>query len=200
VNAGWLAAFALLFLLVSIETVLTLALLRQVGVLSMRVRPLGPMEGDEEDTGPSADSVLEDVPLEAVQSEGEVYPLAEEMSVLLFVSPTCSICMDLLKPTAAAVRDYPDFAFFLVGDTSRERAAEYAQRMGTSLPYFVAPGVFETWGVKGTPFVAVVSKDRRIIKSGVVNTLEQLEMLLGAARTRHDMVNDADQAGERVAE
>lgn len=183
-SSTWLAAFALLTVLLAINSVLLVAMMRQIGILSLRIRPVGAMEGDGE-TGPVASTVLKEVNLELAM-EGSIgnrhdAPFQAELSLLLFVSPTCSICKHLLKPAAAIARDHVDLPVFLLSDVPVERAREYGTRMGTRLPFWVAPELFDEWKVKGTPFAAVVDQSRTVVRSGVANSLEHLEVLVDRA-------------------
>lgn len=188
----WIAAFTLLALLVTSETVVLLALMRQVGVLSLRINPVPAAE--QEDAGPTRGTVLAEAALEPAHVlNGFTTPFSSDLSLLFFVSPTCGLCSTLLKPLAAVQAAHPEVDAFLIGEVSAERASDYVRRAGSKLPTFVAPGLFEQWQVHGTPFAAVVDRERRVIGSGVVNTLEQIEALVEEAEAT--LRDDGVQAG-----
>jgi hypothetical protein len=172
----WIAAFTLLALLVTLETVVLLGLMRQMGVLSLRINPVPAAE--DADAGPTRGSVLAKATLEPAWNANGFAPFSSDLTLLFFVSPTCGLCTTLLKPLAAVQKSHPDVGVFLIGEVPAERAADYVDRAGSRLPTFVAPGLFEQWQVRGTPFAAVVDHERHVLGSGVVNTLEQIESLV----------------------
>jgi hypothetical protein len=180
----WIVAFSLLAVLVGVETVLLLAVMRQIGVLSMRIKPIPALVDDE--AGPTPGTVLADVPLEAAANADGLRPFARERSLVFFVSPTCSLCASLLKPLAAVRKTYPDLDVFLAAEEEPNRAADYARRSRTSLPVFVAPDLFRAWEIEGTPFALIADRERRILRSGVVNNLEQLEVLIESLNAPED--------------
>jgi hypothetical protein len=193
----WIVAFSLLAVLVGLETVLLLAVMRQIGVLSMRIKPIPALVDDE--AGPTPGTVLADVALEAAANADGLRPFAGARSLLFFVSPTCSLCGSLLKPLAAVQKSYPELDVFLAAEEEPGRAAEYAKRSRTRLPLFVAPDLFRAWEIEGTPFALIADRERRILRSGVVNTLEQLEVLiesLNAPEHVHEHEHGADFDGD----
>jgi hypothetical protein len=189
----WIAAFSLLALLVTVETILLLALMRQMGVLSMRINPVPAAE--DADAGPARGTVLAEATLEPANDlNGFSTPFSRDLSLLFFVSPTCGLCTTLLKPLAALQKTHPELDVFLIGEVTAERAADYVGRAGSRLPTFVAPGLFEHWQVRGTPFAAVVDAERRVVRSGVVNTLEQLEVLIERAEATVESEREVEAA------
>jgi len=193
----WIAAFTLLTVLVGVETVLLLAVMRQIGVLSMRIKPIPALVDDE--AGPTPGTVLAEVQLEPAANADGLRPFAGERSLLFFVSPTCSLCGSLLKPLAAVRKTYPDLDVFLAAEEEVGRAAEYARRAKTPLPIFVAPKLFRAWEIEGTPFALIADRDRRILRSGVVNNLEQLEVLIESLNApEHTHTHDSGDDGDAV--
>lgn len=179
----WVAAFGLLVVVVGLEALALLAVMRQVGVLSMRIKPVPALEDDE--SGPEIGTTLPEISLDPTPRTaafGDAAPFsAGKYSVLLFVAPTCRVCKPLLRPLERLQRHRPDAAMYLLADVDGGRADEYAERARVELPFYVAPSLLERWNVTGTPFVVVADDERRVLRAGVANTIEQVEFLLDAA-------------------
>lgn len=158
-SGWWAAAFVALWILLVVLAVVVVALARQVGTLHLRLGPRGALEVDDE--GPP---LGESPPLIAARSyEGVRSPLGGPgpVRLVMFASPTCSICLDVLPaiPAAAAsARVVPQ----VVHDTEAERA----------------------WEVPGTPFFVVLDRLGVARAKGTADNLEQVEGLLDTARNR----------------
>jgi len=145
----WIAVGVLLVLVLLLAVVVA-AMVRQVGVLTLRLGPRAPLELAAE--GPSL---------------GEPAPpldgLARDASELVvFGSPACRLCLELEPGLRALARD----------GLPVRRVDELAE-----------PEQFSRWNVPGTPFVVHV-RDGVAVAKGLVNTLEQVEMLLDAGMLR----------------
>lgn len=170
----WQGVVVLLVVAVVIEAVVITGALRELGSLLMQIGPArygevgeGPQPGDDAGVGLPAD-----VP-----------------TIAVFLGPTCDYC----KPIAAALprvrADYPDLYWLpiVIGDDSslkRSYAASLGPEARTDLD-----SLFSRWGIPGTPFGVGIGTDGRIITSGVVNTLPQLEDLAAtilAATAHHE--------------
>ena len=98
-SGWWAAAFVVQWVLLAALAVVVVALARQVGVLHLRLAPVGALEVDEE--GPPLGSTPE--PRLASPKEGERLVLGGpgEPRLVAFVSATCPIC-DALRPSLPA--------------------------------------------------------------------------------------------------
>lgn len=176
---------ALLVFVVVLNSVATVALIRQIGVLHLRIHPLPALQGAG---GPKA---------------GDSLPLADELDELLsqlgsraqrvtlgFISPTCRLCGPLL-PGFQAISSHSDpgeEAVVLVSDGTPTRTAEYLSRKNINLPTLSGSERFTESGVPAAPFVVVVRRPGTVLSSGGVNTLEQIEWLIAEA-TKADMLS-----------
>lgn len=145
----WIASYVLLWAAVLVLSVAVVVLLRQIGVLHARIRPLGVHfagEGLEPGTPAPRTSSLEFG--------------GSEVTLVTFTSPTCSICASLVPSLRALEREYADVALHLVehGDETRE--------------------VFRAYNVSSTPYVIAVGDDGLVRGGGVANSLEQVEELI----------------------
>src|ERR1700712_1962240 len=160
-----------------------LALARQVGVLHVRVAPAGALLTGK---GPV---VGEDAPvLDALPMEGASVTIGKtlakgSMQLLLFVSPSCPLCKDLI-PIAKnfARREKLDIVF--VGDDEvEEQRAMIARLEMQGLPFINSPIVGRTFHVDRLPHAVLIGDDGTVLSKGLVNSREHLESLV----TAHEM-------------
>jgi len=159
VSGWWAAAFVVQWVLLAVLAVVVVALARQIGVLHLRLGPLGALEVDDE--GPP---LGEAPPLRSARDRaGVAVPVggAGPQRLLAFVSPTCPICEQVL-PSLPAAADASGLELQVVSDPELERA----------------------YRVPGVPFVVVFDEVGVVRSKGTVNTLEQVEGLVDTARRR----------------
>jgi hypothetical protein len=165
VSGWWAAAFVVQWILLGVLAVVVVALARQIGVLHLRLSPVGALEVDDE--GP---------PLGAA-AEARVARGRDGMSVLVggpgprrllaFVSPTCPICEQVLPSMPAAAK------------------------AGGLVPQVVSdPELERAYGVPGVPFLVVLDEMGVVRSKGTVNSLEQIEGLIDTARRRIDEADE----------
>jgi hypothetical protein len=145
----WIASYVLLWIAVLGLSVMVVALLRQVGVLHTRLRPLGVHFAGE---GPERLAPAPPVP-------GVDYA-ANAITVLAFTSPTCQVCHELRPSLHALERQYRDL---------RLVELELGERWQP---------VFSAFGVRSTPYVVTVDRRGTVQGRGVANSLEQVEVLV----------------------
>jgi methylamine dehydrogenase accessory protein MauD len=154
-----------------------LAVLRQVGLLHLRLRPLGPMSKEE---GPALGTVVElerILPLESLRSKPITLSSDVRYLLILFVSPSCSVCRHVLP-------GFPKLA-----KTERrlwQMLAAVDNEAGAALRYLnqyeISDGVdaasLSLLDPGSRPFAVALESSGAVVGAGVVNTLEQLEILL----------------------
>ncbi|MGH2528832.1 MAG: hypothetical protein ACRDH0_05795 [Actinomycetota bacterium] len=158
-SGWWVAAFAVQWVLVVVLCVVVVALARQVGVLHLRLGPLGALEVDEE--GPPLGEPAQPVTASGPDGVPTVLGGPGLGRLVMFVSPTCPLCEQVLPSVAAAAS-----LSGLVPQVVSDPAAEHA------------------WGVPGVPFVVVLNEAGVVRAKGTVNNLEQLEGLVDTASRR----------------
>jgi hypothetical protein len=149
------------------------ALARQVGVLHLRLGPIGALEVDTE--GPPLGEAPP--PVEAKTAAGSRVTLGGPglSRLVVFVSPDCAICAQVLPGVPAAARAGGSVPLVI-----QDREAEAAFR------------------VPGTPYALVLDRLGIVVAKGTVNNLEQLEGLIETARRRLEgIVKVPEVAGER---
>jgi methylamine dehydrogenase accessory protein MauD len=145
----WVASYVLLWFAVLGLSVVVVALLRQVGVLHTRLRPLGVHFAGE---GPDR--------LEAAPPVPGVDYASAAMTLVAFSSPTCEVCESLLPSLRAMERQYRDLRLVEVSLGEPSRA------------------VFSAFNVRSTPYVVTVDRAGVVQGRGIANSLEQVEVLV----------------------
>jgi methylamine dehydrogenase accessory protein MauD len=160
-----------------------LALARQVGVLHARLAPAGALMTGK---GPA---VGEPAPmLDATTLDGAPVAIgkplsAGRMQLLLFVSPHCPLCKDLI-PVARnfAKTEKLDIVFVGDDDLQEQRAMVARLDMG-ALPFVNSSIVGRTFHVDRLPHAVLIGDSGTVLSKGLVNSREHLESLV----TAHEM-------------
>jgi hypothetical protein len=165
-------------ILIGVLSVLTavavVALIRQVGVLHLRIQPVAGVTGVG---GPEYGARLQ---LTGALDELAGRPAAR--FVVGFVSPTCRVCGPLTSAFGRIARTAgADTAVLLVLEASQPDAAEYLRAKGVGFLPYVADAASFAANVPGAPWAVVTDGSGRVIVSGGVNTLENVEEMLAQA-------------------
>lgn len=158
-SGWWTAAFVVQWILLAVLAVVMVALARQIGVLHLRLAPLGALEVDDE--GPALGEAPEPRTARGREGTPTLVGGPGPRRLLAFVSPTCPICEQILPslPAAAAA--------------------------GGLVPQVVSDAELESaYGVPGVPFLVVLDELGVVRSKGTVNSLEQVEGLIDTARRR----------------
>ena len=171
-------------ILIGVLSVLTavavVALIRQVGVLHLRIQPVAGVTGAG---GPPYGARLElpaGVAELARRRAGAVpgrLPVAD---------------VRRLQPADRRVRPYrqvglPDTGVLLVIDASQREADDYVRARGVGFLPYVADRASFAANVPGAPWAIVTDESGKVIVSGGVNTLDHIEEML--AQADHLMTN-----------
>jgi methylamine dehydrogenase accessory protein MauD len=178
--SGVVASQVLLWIAVLVLTVIVIALARQIGVLHARIAPIGALRADH---GPE---VGEQAPKLTVRTLGGITiaigePLPEGLSqLLLFVSPDCPICKNLIPVAKAFSRD-EKLAVLYVSDGEDAVLRQMVERYGLEqVPFANSPEVGFKFGVGKLPYAVLIDHHGTIVSSGLVNSREHLESLVVA--------------------
>jgi methylamine dehydrogenase accessory protein MauD len=187
-TVGWIS-YALLWLVVIVQVVLTLALARLVGQLHRRIPPSGARVIDP---GPEIGHVMEK--WEGTDLLGNALCLAfprQRALFLLYVSPHCSVCAWLLP---AAKRFFKEISVqaegvWVMTPGNRRARIDYARANGlTAHPVVSEDELPASWRVGGAPFGLWIGADGAVQAKGMVDRREHLEGLRYAAEVGHPSV------------
>jgi hypothetical protein len=162
-TAFWEASYAVLWAAVLLLGALVVSLTRQVGTLHLRMGPRGALE--EEGVGPP----------HGMRIEHAALPRDRRHALVAFTSAGCPMCRQIV-PGLAAIGRSPGLVVV---------HAAYEAEGG--------PELHGAFAVPGTPYAVYLDAAGVVVAKGTVNTLEQLEGLVEAGRTR------SAEALERVA-
>ena len=183
-SASLLVSNTVLWALVVALSVVVLALARQVTLLHERVTPVGAlmlMKGLA--VGEAAPVIgAEDLNGRAVRVGGKRDDLRSLL--VMFVSPTCPVCKQLLpvlKGSRRDERDWLDIVLASDGDLGKQRAFVAAQGL-EAFPYVVSAELGRTYQVNRLPFAALIDPDGTLRARGIINSREHLESLFEAKR------------------
>ena len=158
-SGWWAAAFVVLWILVAVLAVVVVALARQIGVLQLRLAPIGALEVDDE--GPPLGEVPEARAARTPEGSSTVVGGPGSERLVAFVSDTCPICEQVAPSLPAAAR-----------------------ANGLELQVVSDPDLEVAYRVPGVPFVVVLDELGHVRSKGTVNSLEQVEGLVDTARRR----------------
>jgi len=160
-----------------------LALARQVGVLHVRLAPAGALLSGKGPVVGEAAPVLDALTMEGV-SIAIGKPLDKGLKqLLLFVSPHCPLCKELI-PIAKnfAKTEKLDIIFVGDDDPDEQRAMIARLEMG-GLPFVNSSIVGRSFHVDRLPHAVLIGGDGVLLSKGLVNSREHLESLV----TAHEM-------------
>lgn len=160
-----------------------LALARQVGVLHMRLAPAGALLNSK---GPV---VGEPAPvLDAVTLDGNPLAIGKPLTrgrsqLLLFVSPHCPLCKELIPIARNFVQTEKLDIVFVGDDEASEQRAMVARLEMGGMPFVNSSIVGRTYHVDRLPHAVLIGEDGTLLSKGLVNSREHLESLV----TAHEM-------------
>jgi|SRR5581483_1222411 len=162
--------FALLWILTILNSLVLLAMVRQVGVVLLRVGQIAPARPVG---GPVAGDRLTVPGLPQLEAG-----ISTPYRLLLFVSLHCGTCAQMIPAANAVARKYRDFEVVLVGDASPAELSHWARENGAKVRAVAAPNVIRSYGIPGTPFACVLDAQDVVLRVGGVNHLDHIETLI----------------------
>lgn len=180
----WIAVVAL--------AVVTLALVRQIGVLHERVAPLGALMTDRGPQVGEAGPVLDVRDLGGAPLQIGGATQAAKDRLLLFVAPTCPVCKKLLPVVSAFARaEARGLDVILVGDGDRnEQERLIRDHRLQHIPYVISAEVGMIYRVGKLPYAVLLDEAGVIRAKGLVNSREHLESLLVARETGYASIQE----------
>ncbi len=172
---SWIVILALGFALV--------ALARQVGVLHVRIAPAGALTTGR---GPA---IGEAAPaMDVATIDGATLSIGRKlakgrMQLLLFVSPHCPLCKELIPIAKSFVKREKLDLVFVGDDEIAEQRAMIAKMEMDGIPFINGPAVGRTFEVDRLPQAVLIGEDGIVLSKGLVNSREHLESLV----TAHEM-------------
>lgn len=178
-----------LCVLVGVALLMVFALARQIGLLHTRLAPAGAlMNSAGAEVGADAPKLaLRDISDRPIQVGG-----ASAMATLvLFVSPNCPVCKELVPVAKSMARgDKLRLLFASDGQTIDAHAA-YVERMQLGdYPYLVSSELGMQFGADKLPYAALIDEAGILRSRGLVNSREHLESLVESMRSGFQSLQD----------
>ena len=187
----WAASYVVLWLLVIVLSVVVVALARQIGTLHLRLGPRGALELDDE--GPPLGEPAEAFDRADIDGRAVAIGGPGDAQVLMFVSPGCMLCEQVL-PSLSAIAGTHELTPYVLTDVDETESALTFGPKRLSVPVVAARDIATAYGVPGTPYVVVLDRHGVVRAKGTVNNLEQLEGLVDTGRRRAHQSERAGQA------
>jgi len=171
----------LLWIAVVLLAGLVLVLLRQIGVLHVRIAPAGALVAG---AGPRAGEAAP--VLEALDWHGSPVRIGGadpgRDTLVCFISPTCPVCKALL-PALRSLRaaEGERLRLVLASDGPRAEHEAFVRRERLDREsYVLSAPLGRAWQVASLPFAALIDERGIVRAQGLVNTREHLESLFEA--------------------
>jgi methylamine dehydrogenase accessory protein MauD len=176
-----------------------LALARQVGVLHMRLAPAGALMTGKGPVVGEAAPVLDVATIDGAPLAIGRALARGHTQLLLFVSPHCPLCKDLIPIAKSFVRSERLDLVFIGDDDLAEQRAMIAKMEIGGLPFVNGSLVGRSFHVDRLPHAVLIGEDGTVLSKGLVNSREHLESLVTAHEMGVVSVQDYLKSKPRVA-
>jgi hypothetical protein len=168
----------LLSVIVAVDSLVIIALARQVGLLNLRAGQHPAPHPRPQRPGPQPGSSLRlDVPAGLIGSQ-------HDLILYGFVRPECGACATALTAFTEVAAGLPgNERALLVSDRDEARTRAFLAANGVSLPVLTGPQLLQANGIPATPYAVVTDRVGRVIAASTASSAEQLEAVLGQARS-----------------
>ena len=188
--AALVVSLVLSWVAIAVMAIALIGLARQVGVLHERIAPLGALRTD---SGPAIGEAAPKFSLLALdQRRVEIGrpALGIRAQLLMFVSPVCPICKQII-PTAKAFSADERLEMVLIGDGAEDEYQRMVKRFALESFAFVnSSDVGIRYGVGKLPYAVLINERGVMVGAGLVNSREHLDSLVMALESGHRSVQD----------
>jgi methylamine dehydrogenase accessory protein MauD len=182
-------AVVVLGLVIVVLALVVLALARQIGVLHTRLAPAGALmnTGGPEIGQPAPQLAVRGIDNSPVNIGGP----ALQPLLLLFVSPNCPVCKELVPVARSLARREKLRLVFASDGGDEQRHSAYIEKMEiASYPYVVSTELGLRFAADKLPYAALVDREGILRSRGLVNSREHLESLVEAMLSGYESLQD----------
>jgi methylamine dehydrogenase accessory protein MauD len=177
----WLVSYIALWLILLVLTATTIVLARQIGLLNIRLGPVGArMTNAGPDIGEQA------LTMEVLDHKGRIINLGgnrDRSTLMVFTVPGCKACGEL-APALISIHKSEhlvlDIILISLGGGVKENLEFIEQHKLSKCPYVTSLDVGIKYGITTTPYALLVDREGVVRSKGIVNNIEHLESLLNA--------------------
>lgn len=184
--------FAIVMLLALVVLVLifaVIALARQIGILHTRLAPAGALMTT---AGPKVGQKAPELAL--VDIKGMPLTIGgptKKSKLIMFVSPTCPICKDLVPMAVSMAKSEKLELVFGSDGGQTAKHEDYIKRMKIEdYPYVVSMDLGMKFEVGKLPYAVLLDEKGVLRSKGLVNSREHLESLVNAMQSGYESVQD----------
>jgi methylamine dehydrogenase accessory protein MauD len=188
------AVLVLLTLVVLVLVFAVIALARQIGILHTRLAPAGALMTT---AGPKLGEKISNMSMPDIH--GKTVDIGAtganagsgKAQLLLFVSPSCPICKELV-PTAKSMARSEKLSLVFGSDGGKpEQHLQYIDKMDLkSYPYIVSLELGMRFEVAKLPYAVLIDENGVLRSKGLVNSREHLESLVTAMQSGYESIQD----------
>ena len=173
-SGWWLASYLVLWAVLVGVVLILLVVLRQLGLMYMRGG-----SGLSLDEGPAVGSVVTqfDEIDELTDGRFRVPDPEAPVTLLLFASPHCVICKDVLQGLPAVVNHY-DVSPVIVSEGTSEENEGLRRMVGSKGRFVTSVGRQRKLGIETIPYGVAVARNGLVLARRIVNHLDDIESLL----------------------
>ncbi|MBU14192.1 MAG: methylamine dehydrogenase accessory protein MauD [Gammaproteobacteria bacterium] len=182
----------IVMLLSAVVLVLVLAmfaLARQIGVLHTRLAPAGALMTT---AGPKVGELAPLLSVPDLDGSSVEFGGSRNLpQLLLFVSPTCPVCKELV-PTAKSMAKSEKLSLVFGSDGGAvQKHSDYVHNMGIEeYPYVVSLELGMKFEVSKLPYAVLIDEKGVLRSKGLVNSREHLESLVESMRSGYESIQD----------
>jgi len=179
----------LLSAVVLVLIVAMFALARQIGVLHTRLAPAGALMTT---AGPKVGQPSPVLSVPDIKGDPITVGGARKLpQLILFVSPTCPICKELV-PTAKSMAKSEKLSLVFGSDGGElQKHSDYVARMKLeNYPYVVSLELGMKFEVGKLPYAVLIDAQGVLRSKGLVNSREHLESLVESMRSGYESIQD----------
>ncbi len=184
--------FEIVMLLSAVVLILVFAmfaLARQIGVLHTRLAPAGALMTT---AGPKVGQPAPVLSVPDIKGNPITIGAPGRLpQLILFVSPTCPICKELV-PTAKSMARSEKLSLVFGSDGGQlQKHSDYVDRMKIEkYPYVVSLELGMKFEVGKLPFAVLIDEQGVLRSKGLVNSREHLESLVESMRSGYESIQD----------
>lgn len=190
----WLASYIVLWVFLVLLVFVLLVVLRQLGLIYIQAQA-GGIRLDEGPVLGSSIPVFEAV--DEISGEAFVFPSGEaELSLLIFVSPNCSICEEAIRGVDLLAKDHG--VGVLVVSNDGERSDQLRGLVEPPARFIASPQRHQLLAIQSTPQAIVVDGKGVVVEKTIVNRFEHVQELLDRSAAQLSMSRRSTPSGQRI--
>jgi methylamine dehydrogenase accessory protein MauD len=183
-SGWWLASYLVLWALLAMTLLVLLVVLRQLGLIYAQGGG-GVVRLHE---GPALGSTIrsvegfDEVSGRRLEVPNEEHPL----SLLVFVSPECSLCEEAVRGAGPLARDN-DVDVLVISDAEGEQNDSLRSAIEPPARFMASHTQHELLGIRSTPQALLVDGKGVVLEKTIVNRIEHMQELLDRAVARDSL-------------